>query len=229
MPGASGTVGAMSRAPRTTPEQLGRARIRSWLEGKILDAGAGQIHQLHGARKAAVIGAMRGTVVEIGPGTGTNMAYYGPGVRVIAVEPNPNMHGSLQAAADRHGVDLEIRTVQGERIDVDDDSADGVVGTLLLCGVDDPVAVVGEVRRILQSGGTYFFLEHVAAPPGSTTRRVQDLVHRPHRWLANGCETNRDTAAVIDAAGFSSVDHETVDAGVSAAYVRFQLVGTATK
>ncbi len=219
----------MARAPRTTPAQLGRARVRSWVESKILDAGAAQIHELHGDRKAAVIGAMTGTVVEIGPGTGPNMQYYAPGVKVVAVEPNPNMHTSLRAAAVEHDVDLEIRTVQGERIDVDDATADGVVATLVLCGVDDPDAVVGEVRRILKPGGTYFFLEHVAAPPGTATRRIQDLVHRPHRWLANGCETNRDTASVIDRAGFSTVDHDTSDAGISFAYTRIQLIGTAIR
>lgn len=219
----------MTRETRTSPEQLGKARVRTWVESKILDASAGQIHQLHGDRKAAAIGAMTGTVVELGPGTGPNMRYYAPGVKVIAVEPNVNMHKPLRASADEHSVDLEIRTIRGERIDVDDASAGGVVGTLVLCGVDDPVAVVAEVHRVLEPGGTYFFLEHVAAEPGTTTRRVQDLVHRPHRWLANGCETNRDTASVIDAAGFSSVDHETIDAGIANAYTRIHLVGTATK
>ncbi|WP_436793818.1 class I SAM-dependent methyltransferase [Actinospongicola halichondriae] len=219
----------MARSPRTTPEQLSKARLRSWVEGKILDLGAPQIHAQHGARKAEVLGAMTGTVVEIGPGTGPNMRYYAPGVKVIAIEPNPNMHDALRASAAQHDVDLEIRTVQGERIDVDDDTADGVVGTLVLCGVDDPEAVVAEIRRVLKPGGTYFFLEHVAAEPGSGIRRVQDLVHRPHRWMANGCETNRDTAAVIDAAGFSAVDHETIDVGRNAAYTRIQLVGTATE
>ncbi len=219
----------MSRAPRTTPEQLGKARVRSWVEGKILDGDAARVHEKHGARKSSVIGAMTGTVVEIGPGTGANMRYYAPGASVIAIEPNRNMHGPLRAAAAEHDVDLEIRTVQGERIDVDDATADGVVGTLVLCGVDDPAAVVREVHRILKPGGSYFFLEHVAAEPGTGVRRVQDLVHRPHRWLANGCETNRDTASVIDAAGFASVDHETIDEGRAAAYTRIRLVGTATK
>jgi ubiquinone/menaquinone biosynthesis C-methylase UbiE len=219
----------MSRSPRTTPERLGRARIRSWIEGKILDAGAPLVHQHHGARKTAAIGAMSGTVVEIGPGTGANMRYYAPGVHLIAIEPNPNMHGPLRAAAAEHGVDLEIRTVQGERLDVDDATADGVVGTLVLCGVDDPAAVVREVQRVLKPGGTYFFLEHVAADPGTGLRRVQDALMRPHRWAANGCEINRDTAPVIDAAGFADIDHETIDAGRGAAYTRIQLVGTATK
>ena len=217
----------MGRTPRTTPEQLGKARVRSWFEGKLLDAGAASIRQLHGDRLRSAIGSMTGTVVEIGPGTGVNMRFYADGVRVIAVEPNRNMHDPLRASAAEHGVDLEIRTVQGERIDLDDNSADHVVGTLVLCGVDDPAQVVSEVRRVLKPGGTYFFLEHVGAAPGTGVRRVQDLVHRPHRWLANGCETNRDTAAVIDAAGFASVDHDLVDPGLAGAYIRPHLVGVA--
>ncbi|MDE0801680.1 MAG: class I SAM-dependent methyltransferase, partial [Acidimicrobiales bacterium] len=144
----------MTRRPRTTPEQLGKARIRTWLETKVLAADAPRNHARHGDQLTEVIGGMRGTVVEIGPGAGPNMRYYAPGTSVIAVEPNPNMHAPLRASAAEHGVDLEIRTVQGERIDVDDASVDGVVGTLVLCGVDDPAAVVAEVRRILKPGGT---------------------------------------------------------------------------
>ena len=86
---------------------------------------------------------------------------------MIGVEPNRNMHDPLRAKADEHDVDLEIRTVRGERIDVDDATADGVVGTLVLCGVDDPDGVVAEIRRILKPGATYFYLEHVAADPGT--------------------------------------------------------------
>lgn len=217
----------MARTPRTTPAQLERARARTWIEGKVLDAMAPQIHKQHGKAKAAAIGAMTGTVVEIGPGTGANMRYYASGTHVIAIEPNANMHGPLREKAAEHDVDLEIRTLQGERIDVDDEAADGVVATLVLCGVDDPAAVVAEIRRVLQPGGTYFFLEHVGAPDGTGLRRVQDTLLRPHRWMFNGCEVNRDTAAVIESAGFSSVEHETIDAGLPGLYTRLQLVGTA--
>lgn len=222
-------VDPMVRAPRTTPDHLRKARIRSWAESKVLDAGAADIRKVHGPRTSAAIGAMTGTVVEIGPGTGVNMGYYTPGTKVIAIEPNPNMHRLLRQRAAEHHVDLDIRTVRGERIDVDNDHVDGVVGTLVLCGVDDPDAVVGEVRRILRPGATYFFLEHVGAAPGTMVRRAQDLVFRPHRWLANGCETNRETAAVIDRSGFSHVDHETVDPGRAGAYIRPHLIGTAIK
>ena len=114
---------------------LAKQKWRSRFEARLLDAGAEDPHDELGERKTAVIGSMSGTVVEFGPGTGTNMRYYAPGVHVIAVEPNPHMRDRLRAAAADHDVDVEIRTIHGDSVDVEDASADGVVGTLLLCGV----------------------------------------------------------------------------------------------
>jgi SAM-dependent methyltransferase len=167
-------------------------------------------------------------VVELGPGTGVNARYYAPGVAVIGIEPNPAMHGRLATKAAAAGVNLEIRTLRGESIDVADGSADGVVATLVLCGVDDPVKVLSEVRRVLRPGGRYFFLEHVAAPAGSLTRSAQRLVKRPHRWLFNGCEVDRDSEALIRTAGFSAVEIEHRDLGMAGGYVRHVIVGCAT-
>ena len=208
---------------------LARQRLRSKFEAAVLDAGAKTTHATHGAAKQAVIGAMRGTVVELGPGTGVNMRYYAPGVKVIAIEPNPVMHERLRAKADHHGVDLEIRTLRGEAIDVADESADGVVGTLLLCGVDDPVRVVAEAHRVLKGGGHYFFIEHVVAPHGSMTHRLQRVALRPHRWAFNGCEVTRDSESVLRAGGFSEVEVAPLDVGPKGAYIRHFIVGTATK
>lgn len=206
-----------------------RARRRSRFEAWLLDSSAEQIHARHGRRKQAVIGSFTGTVVEIGPGTGVNMRYYGDGVRVIAIEPNPAMHAKLRAQAAQHGVELEIRALRGEDVDVADGQADAVVGTLVLCGVDDAHRVVSEVRRVLRPGGTFFFLEHVAAPHGSGTRRVQRVLKRPHRWLFNGCEIDRDTAGVLRAAGFDSIEVDEVDTGFAGLHVRHQIVGTAVR
>lgn len=206
-----------------------RARIRSRIEARLLDAGAKQTHVRHGKRKHAVIGAMSGTIVEIGAGTGANMRYYADGVRVIAIEPNPAMHPRLRAHADEHGVDVDVRTLRGEGIDVDDAHADAVVGTLVLCGVDDPHQVLSEVHRVLKPGGTFFFLEHVVAPTGTWTRRVQRLLKRPHRWMFNGCEVDRDTAGALRAAGFESIDIEEIDVGKDGLYFRHQIIGTATR
>jgi SAM-dependent methyltransferase len=206
-----------------------RARVRSRIEAMLLDVAAPAVHEAHGKRKGAVIGAMSGTVVELGPGTGANLRYYAGDVQVIGLEPNPAMHDRLRAAAREYGVDLEIRAVKGERMPVADASADGVVCTLVLCGVDDPARVLGEVRRILKPGATFFFLEHVAAPEGTTDRTVQSVVRRPHRWMFNGCDVMRDTERLIREAGFAHVDAATwVGPASKNLYVRHQIIGTAT-
>ncbi len=206
---------------------LARHRIRGWIEARILDASAGQMHARYGARKAEVVGAMRGTVVEIGPGTGNNLRYYAAGTSVIAIEPNPAMHGRLRKHAREHGVDLDIRTSSGEAIGLPDHAADGVVGTLVLCGVDDPDRVLSEVRRVLKPGGTFFFIEHVRAPAGTWTRRIQRLVRRPHRWMFNGCVVDRDTESALRRAGFDRLELAREDAGPAGLYVRHRVVGTA--
>lgn len=205
-----------------------RNRIRSKLEAACLDATSGMIHRAYGDRKAEFIGACSGTVVELGPGTGVNMRYYPPTVKVIGIEPNPHMHDRLRAAAAEAGVDLEIRTVRGERVDVPDESADAVVATLVLCGVEDPAAVLAEVRRMLVPGGRFFFMEHVVAPAGSFTRRLQRLVKRPHRWMANGCRVDQDTESLIRKAGFSDVELDRTDDGPAGLYVRHGIIGTAS-
>lgn len=212
-----------------TAQELARRRLRGRMEGWLLDAMADGIHQLHGRRKAAAIGAMTGTVLELGPGTGANMRYFAPDVHVIAVEPNPHMHDRLRASAAEHGVEVEIRTLVGEALDVQDASVDHVVGTLVLCGVDDPTRVLAEVLRVLRPGGTYFFVEHVVAPPGTFVRGVQRLVKRPHRALANGCEVDRNTAAFIRAAGFSHVELDATSTVWKNLWVRHQIVGTAIR
>ncbi len=210
-------------------QDFDKRRLRSRFEARLLDASAGATHQRYGGRKAEVIGGMRGTVVELGPGTGVNMRYYSPGTKVIGIEPNPEMHGRLRVHAAQHGVDLEIRTLRGEAVDVADESVDGVVGTLVLCGVDDPHRVVAEVHRVLRPGGTYFFIEHVIAPERTATWHAQRLMRRPNRWLFNGCEPTRDTAAVLRAAGFRELELVEVDEGPRGVYVRHRIVGIATK
>jgi ubiquinone/menaquinone biosynthesis C-methylase UbiE len=139
------------------------------------------------------------------------------------------MHDRLRRHAAEHDVDIEIRALQGESIDVADGEADGVVGTLLLCGVEDPSMVINEAHRVLKPGGRYFFTEHVRAPDSTWTRRIQRAVRRPHGWLFNGCRTDQDTAALLRDSAFETVEIVEQDRGPGGLYVRYGLIGTAVK
>ena len=156
-------------------------------------------------RKAEVFADLPDEVVELGSGVGANLRYMPPGSRVIAVEPNPHMHAGLRRQAQRRGIEVDIRDVVGERVDLPDGSADTIISSLVLCTVTDPARVLAEVHRVLQPGGRFCFVEHVAAAEGTFTRRVQRAVRRPWRWVFEGCSCERDLAATIQAAGFKHV------------------------
>ncbi|MFL6078510.1 MAG: class I SAM-dependent methyltransferase [Ornithinibacter sp.] len=156
--------------------------------------------------KARAFADLPATVVELGAGVGANLRYLPVGTRLTAIEPNPYMHQRLRRAAHARGIELEIRSVVGEQIDLPDASADAVVSSLVLCSVSDPLAVVAEVRRILRPGGRFSFAEHVAAPAGTPTRWVQRLLRRPWAWTFEGCSCERDLASVIRSGGFRSVE-----------------------
>jgi ubiquinone/menaquinone biosynthesis C-methylase UbiE len=183
-------------------EHSARGRLNSaffWVMGGYINR---QMHQ----RKSTVFADLPPTVVELGAGVGANMRYLPADARLIAIEPNPYMHPLLRRAARSYGVELEIRSVVAEHIDLPDASADAVISSLVLCSVRDADAVLAEVRRILRPGGRFSFAEHVVAKSGTPTRWTQRILRRPWAWVFEGCSCERDLARVIQSAGFSSVD-----------------------
>ncbi len=178
-----------------------RGRLNAWFF-RLFD---GYINRLLGDRKRSLFAEHPQEIVEIGPGVGANFRYLSPGTRVIALEPNPQMHGALRAMAAKHGVSLKLVERSATDTGLPDNSVDWVVSTLVLCTVADPGATLSEIRRILRPGGQFVFIEHVAAARGSWLRRIQELVLRPWQWFFEGCHTHRDTLAEIRLAGFSNV------------------------
>ena len=148
-------------------------------------------------------------MVELGSGVGANLRYLPAGARLIAIEPNPYMHARLRRRPRAgSGVELEIRSVVGERIDLPDASAEAVISSLVLCTVSDPDAVLAEVRRILRPGGRFSFAEHVAAKPRTPTRWSQRILRRPWAWVFEGCSCERDLTSLIASAGFTQRRHQ---------------------
>ncbi len=159
-------------------------------------------------QKGRVFAGLPATVVELGSGVGANLRYLNPGSTLIAVEPNTAMHRRLRTAADRHGVRLDLRPRLAEDTGLAAQSVDTVISSLVLCTVADPAAVLAEIRRILVPGGTFRFVEHVAAPAGTPTRSLQRLLRRPWAWTFEGCSCERDLATLLRAAGFARVEVE---------------------
>jgi SAM-dependent methyltransferase len=188
-------------APTTGPI---RDRLNAWLLG----AAEREMHRNYGRRKRELFADLPPELIEIGPGAGANFRYYRLGTRVIGFEPNRALHDRLRRAAERHGIQLDLRGHGAESLDLPDASADAVVATLVLCTVPDPRKVLAEVHRVLRPGGRLLFIEHVAAPAGTALRAIQRIVRRPWRWISEGCCVDRDTAAALAEARFGSLHVE---------------------
>jgi SAM-dependent methyltransferase len=199
--------------------------LNAWL----LDRAESYMHRKYGPRKKTIFGQLPPKVVEIGPGTGANLRYFPRGTALTAIEPNPAMHGPLRTSADRWGIDITIRGLKGEALDLADRSVDAVVGTLVLCSVEDPRQVMAEILRVLKPGGRFYFLEHVAAMNGTHLKRFQRTLAKPWRWLFDGCHLHRDTHVVIGEAGFDRVDMDCFMLDSPAVMIMPHVFGVAVK
>jgi ubiquinone/menaquinone biosynthesis C-methylase UbiE len=158
------------------------------------------------AAKRAVLGALTGTVLEIGAGRGVNFGYFRADIRWIGLEPSAAQRRGLAAAAAAAGQHAPVLTAPAERIPLPEASVDAVAATVVLCSVADQQATLAEIRRVLRPSGVFAFFEHVAAPAGTWSRRAQRAVSPVTRLFDAGCDPGRDTGRAIEAAGFRRVD-----------------------
>lgn len=172
------------------------------------------------AMRAGLLAEALGDVVEIGAGTGLNLPHYDPGVRSLTLtEPDRSMLRRLRTVSDG----AIVVDAAADDLPFDDASADAVVSTLVLCGVDDQAATLAEIRRVLRPGGKLLLIEHVRASDPEAARR-QDRLDWLQRLVA-GCHCNRATGDALDAAGFDTSRLEERRMPKAPSFVRPLLVG----
>lgn len=148
------------------------------------------------------IAVARGVVLEIGVGSGLNLALYGPAVeRVCAIDPAPEL---LRRASPRIGdalVPVSLVRAAGEHLPFADAIFDTAVATWTLCSIADPVAALIEIRRVLKPGGCLVFVEHGLSPEPGVARWQHGLTPCWRR-IGGGCHLDRRIDDLIRAAGF---------------------------
>lgn len=172
--------------------------------------------------------AARGRTVDLGAGTGVNLALYPEAVtELVLAEPDPHMGKRLRRKVAEAGADVELIEAGAEQLPFEDASFDTAVFTLVLCTVPDPAAALAEAARVLKPDGKLLFIEHVRSEdPGLA--RWQDRLERPWRFLGYGCHCNRDTVANIEASPLSVERVERGKLPKAPAFVRPLVRGSAT-
>ncbi|CAJ1051110.1 methyltransferase-like protein 7A [Xyrichtys novacula] len=171
-------------------------------------------------------------LLEIGCGSGANFKFYPYGCTVVCTDPNPHFEKYLQRSMDAnaHLTYEKFVVARGEDMkQVEDESVDVVVCTLVLCSVRNAVQVLHEVRRILKPGGAFYFLEHVVSDPAAWTYLLQHVLEPFWYYLGDGCTITRATWKDLEAAGFSELNIKHIKAPGVTLVIRPHIMGYSIK
>lgn len=130
--------------------------------------------------RPALVGDMKGEVIEAGVGTGRNFKYYAPDVNLTAIDSSPSM---LKRAMKRaHGVRCSINLICEDACQMKSIPSchyDWLLSTFLCCVIPAELQhlVVEQFVRILKPGGRFRLLEMIYSKD-SALRNRQNLFSR---------------------------------------------------
>jgi len=148
-----------------------------------------------------------GEVLELGVGSGLNLAFYDAAkvAKVTGLDPSAPLLARAAQRVASAPVPTELVLGQAEQLPFPDRAFDSAVITYSLCSVDDPERALAELRRVLRLGGELVFVEHGLAPD-PRTQRWQRWLTPAWRRVGGGCRLDRDVPAILRDAGFRSDD-----------------------
>lgn len=151
----------------------------------------------------------RGVVLELGFGSGVNLAYYDTAqvTRLYALEPDDEMLKQAHEPLARASFPVEVLRVGAECIPLADHSVDTVLSTWTLCTIPRVETALAEVHRVLKPEGQFLFQEHGLSPEPGVARWQHRLTPLWSR-CAGGCHLDREPETLLSASGFTLTDLE---------------------
>lgn len=186
-----------------TPAQDPVARVYDRV-ARFYDLHEAPMDWLGGARRRRrVLAAAAGRVLEVGIGTGRNLAHYPPGVSLVGVDLSGAM---LRRAARRAATtpsDVSLVRADLRHLPFRAAAFDTATATCVFCSVTDPVAGLREVATAVEALGRVLLLEHVRPRNrllGWASDQLSPLTRRVF-----GPEINRLTERNVEVAGLRMV------------------------
>ncbi len=178
--------------------------MANWYERNILprliDAACSQPPMTE--LRARYVGQASGEVLEIGIGSGLNLAHYSDEVSSITgVDPAAELTSKAEERAAAIKPEVKVLGISGEELPIDNNQFDTVVCTWTMCSIPNPYRAVDEMRRVLKPGGRLIFVEHGRSDdPGIAKwqRRIEPLWKK----IGGGCHLTRRADDLVKDAGF---------------------------
>jgi ubiquinone/menaquinone biosynthesis C-methylase UbiE len=161
------------------------------------------------ARRSQLVPGAEGIVLEIGVGSGLNLPFYSPAVRLLyAVDPSPELLAMTRKKVERMTFPVDLRCESAERLSLDSGSVDTIVMTWALCTIPNPARALREMGRVLKPLGRMIFIEH-GLSPNSGVRTWQNGLNPIWSRVTGGCNLNRKIDDLLISSGFNIVELRT--------------------
>lgn len=157
-------------------------------------------------QRHSLLRQVAGRILEIGFGTGLNLAHYPPSVeRITVVDPNLGMLRRARRRVAASGILVEHVPLACERLPFADASFDTVVSTFTFCSITHLPQALAELYRVLRPGGRLLYLEHGLAPDPAV-QKWQHRLNGLEKLLADNCHLNRHIPTFLAAQPFELQD-----------------------
>ena len=100
-------------------------------------------------------------VLEVGVGSGRNIPHYPTGPQFWAIDVDRDRLEKAREEAHKRSLTVHFMQMDVEALAFPTAFFDCVVGSLVFCEVNDPVAGLREVARVCRPGGPILLLEHM--------------------------------------------------------------------
>ncbi len=149
-----------------------------------------------------------GKILEIGFGTGLNLAFYPNHVaQITTIDANAGMNDISERRIQESSIEVEHQVLNGESLPMPDQTYDCVVSTWTLCSIARVDRALSEIYRVLKIGGKFIFIEHGL----SNEPNIQNWQNRLtpfQKIIADGCHLNRNIQQLVQNQ-FMNVEVET--------------------
>ena len=181
-------------------------------------------------QRKKVVPRAQGRVLEIGFGAGHNLPFYDASkvTHLWALEPSKEMRERAAERVSQSSIPLEFLDLPSEEIPLGNEEADTILITYTLCTIPDVTKALGEMRRVLKSGGKMIFCEHGEAPDADV-RKWQERLTPAWKFIGGGCHVGRPIPKMIVDSGFRIEGMETMYLPGTPRFAGFNYWGDAVK
>ncbi len=150
-----------------------------------------------------IVPHVRGTVLEIGIGSGLNIPYYNKSNihKVYGLDPSSELCEMAEKTACDHEIDINFLIDSAEEIKLVSNTIDTILVTYTLCSIPNLNEALNEIKRVMKPEAKILFCEHGIAPD-LKVRKWQNRINPLWSKMFGGCNINRDIPLIFLDSGF---------------------------